>query len=90
MLMENGQTLRTAACVVAALGGTKGAAEWAGIGESAVSNWLARGFIPPGWHYRLQAHFAPLKIELAPTAFGQIEPKRPKQKREKVDAQSAA
>jgi hypothetical protein len=29
--------------------------EWAGIGATAVANWAARGFIPPGWHLRLYA-----------------------------------
>lgn len=78
--MENGKILKTAACVVEALGGTKLAAEWAGVGESAVSNWLARGFIPPGWHFRLHAHFAPQGLELAPTAFGQTEPPKSRRK----------
>ena len=78
--MENGKILRTAACVVEALGGTKLAAEWAGVGESAVSNWLARGFIPPGWHIKLHTHFTPLGLELAPTAFGQTEPSQSRRK----------
>lgn len=28
-------------------------ADWAGIGAPAVCNWVERGFIPPGWHWRL-------------------------------------
>lgn len=80
MHMENVKILKTASCVVNALGGTKLAAEWAGVGESAVSNWLARGFIPPGWHFRLHAHFAPEGVSIAPTAFGQVEPPRSRRK----------
>lgn len=72
--------LRTASEVVDAFGGTKAAAEWAGIGESAVSNWLAREFIPPGWHFRMQEHFSEHGIKLAASVFGQREgqPPRPR------------
>ena len=62
--------LRTADDVVAAFGGTKAAAEWAGVGESAVSNWIARGFIPPGWHFRMHEHFEARQYRLESTVFG--------------------
>lgn len=39
--------------VVKAFGGTEGMAAWAGIGASAVSNWISRDLIPPGWHLRM-------------------------------------
>lgn len=53
MTSDRKTTLATIAEVVSAFGGTKALADWAGVGESAISNWLARGEIPPGWHYRL-------------------------------------
>lgn len=67
-------TLRTVEDVVTALGGTKGTAEWAGHGESAISNWLARGFIPPGWHYRISEELKKQELEVDPSVFG-IDPK---------------
>jgi hypothetical protein len=45
--------LMTVTDVVRAYDGPSGMAEWAGIGASAVCNWIERGFIPPGWHWRL-------------------------------------
>jgi hypothetical protein len=56
-IMKKVKTLKTAAEVVEAFGGTKAAAAWAGIGESAISNWLARERIPAGWHFRIAEHF---------------------------------
>lgn len=35
------------------LGGVSAVARWAGMEPSGVSNWEARGQIPPGWHLRL-------------------------------------
>jgi hypothetical protein len=37
---------------VAAIGGTGDAAKWAGTTDSCVSNWLARGYLPSGYHLR--------------------------------------
>ncbi|NOU05335.1 MAG: hypothetical protein HOO99_04050 [Hyphomicrobiaceae bacterium] len=51
--MSNSKILTSIAEVVKAFGGTTGMAEWAGIGLPAVSNWIAKGQIPPGWHFRL-------------------------------------
>lgn len=71
VLMRHSKILRTPDDVVAAFGGAKAAADWAGIGVSAVSNWTARGFIPPGWHYRMHQHFAEQGVLLDGTVFGQ-------------------
>jgi hypothetical protein len=38
--------------LVAAMGGTGDAAKWAGTTDSCVSNWLARGYLPSGYHLR--------------------------------------
>jgi len=38
--------------LVAAMGGTGEAAKWAGTTDSCVSNWLARGYLPSGYHLR--------------------------------------
>ncbi|MBA2126698.1 hypothetical protein DLM45_10790 [Hyphomicrobium methylovorum] len=47
------EKLTTIPDVVRAFGGPSGMAEWAGIGAPAVCNWIDRGHIPPGWHFRL-------------------------------------
>jgi hypothetical protein len=62
--------LTTVAQVVEALGGTKAAAEWADVGQSAISNWIAKEFIPPGWHYRLDQHLSVEGYQLDPVVFG--------------------
>lgn len=74
------RVLQTVEDVVDAFGGTTEAAEWAGIGKSAVSNWLAKGFIPPGWHFRMADHFADKGIVLSRTVFGE-ECERPLERR---------
>lgn len=62
-------TLTTTEQVIEALGGTTAAAEWAGMGPSGISNWLARG-IPPGWHYRIDRYLATKGYTVAPEVFG--------------------
>lgn len=62
--------LRTVGDVVEALGGTKAAAEWADVGPSAVSNWIAKAFIPPGWHYRINTELGARGLEIDPAVFG--------------------
>jgi len=57
--------------VVEAFGGTKAAAEWADVGMSAISNWVDRQFIPPGWHYRMAKHFEAKGLEIDPVVFGE-------------------
>lgn len=71
IVMHDLKTLKTVDDVVAAFGGPSAAAEWAGIGKTAVSNWLARGYIPPGWHFRMSQHFSGRGIVLAGSVFGQ-------------------
>lgn len=39
--------------LVEVLGGTSAVARWLGIQPSAVSMWIERDHIPPGWHLRL-------------------------------------
>lgn len=41
--------------LIDAFGGPGEMAAWAGIGATAVANWAARSFIPPGWHLRIYA-----------------------------------
>lgn len=67
--MQKSTYLCTIDQIIAALGGTKEAAEWAGVGESAVSNWLARG-IPPGWHYRIDRELRQRGFHIDPIVFG--------------------
>lgn len=55
--------------VVEAFGGTRSLANWTGMGESAISNWIARGEIPPGWHYRLHMEAISRGFEIDPCVF---------------------
>lgn len=63
--------LKSVQDVVNAFGGAKATAKWGGVSESAVLNWIARGFIPPAWHFRLQHHFKPRSFELCGSVFNQ-------------------
>ena len=45
--------VRSVEGLVAAFGGTKAMADWADVGMSAVSNWIAIGSIPRGYHLRM-------------------------------------
>ena len=44
--------VRTIADFVKAMGGTGATAEWAGVTDGYVSNMLARGYLPGGFHMR--------------------------------------
>lgn len=52
------------------MGGTKATADWADIGMPAVSNWIEREYIPPGWHYRMTMELAKRGFEVDPSVFG--------------------
>lgn len=69
--MAKKRKLTTVLEVVEAFGGPKAASEWADVGMPAVSNWVAREFIPPGWHYRMTVFFGAKGIEIDPSVFGQ-------------------
>jgi hypothetical protein len=69
--MQGVKILRTVDQVIEEFGSPSAAAEWAGVGASAVCNWSARGYIPPGWHYRMSQHFAEKGVLLAGTVFGE-------------------
>lgn len=47
------QLIRTVDQLIAAFEGSTALAEWAGVGGTAIANWSARNFVPPGWHLRL-------------------------------------
>lgn len=68
--------LKTVKEVIAAFGGTSKAAAWAGHGPSAISNWLDREFIPPGWHYRMSQWAQQQGFEIDPRVFGEQDPPR--------------
>lgn len=63
------QTLHTISDVIDAFGGTRAVAMWTGLGESAISMWMARGEIPPGWHYRLHIEALARGFEIDPCVF---------------------
>ncbi len=46
------KTLRNVGDLIDAFGGPIGLAQWAGVGQSAVSNWQRRG-LPPSYHIKL-------------------------------------
>jgi len=50
--MSDTKTIATVRDFVEAMGGTGCVAEWAVTTDSAVSNWLARGYLPSGYHLR--------------------------------------
>jgi hypothetical protein len=53
-----GGNIETVEAVVAAFGGTKAMADWANVGMPAISNWLDRGYIPPGWGFQIVGELA--------------------------------
>lgn len=67
--------LHTAKDVVEAFGGTKETAEWAGIGMPAVSNWLADGWIPPGWYLSMSEKLRQRGFDVDPAVFRQMRAK---------------
>jgi len=67
--MSKLEKLTTVADVVRAFGGPSGMAEWAGIGAPAVCNWVDRGFIPPGWHFRLDREARAMGYEIDQSVF---------------------
>lgn len=74
----------TVRATIRALGGTSQVAKWAGVSMPAVSNWIAEGFIPPGYH--MQFHLA---VEhrgdcIHPSVFGLDETGRPLRARRAV------
>lgn len=58
------------AAVVDAFGGTKECADWCGVGMSAVSNWISWGYIPAGWHFRMDKYLEGRGYDLDPQLFG--------------------
>lgn len=72
--MAQKRTLSSVADIVEAFGGTKAVAEWADVGMSAVSNWIVRDEIPPGWHYRLDRELRRRGYKVDPPLFGDFPP----------------
>lgn len=68
--MRTNRKITSITGLVKAFGGTRELAGWAGIGMSAVSNWLDRDQIPPGWHYRLHIEALNRGFEIDPAVFG--------------------
>lgn len=50
--MSKAETIDTVEDFVALMGGTGAAATWAGVTDAAVSQWIARGCLPGGYHVR--------------------------------------
>ena len=79
LVMEDKANLTSVEAVVNAFGGTKACADWAGIGPSAVSNWIGCGVIPAGWHFRMHVELQNRGLNLDPKLFGSPAQVIPKQ-----------
>lgn len=62
--------LRTVEAIIDALGGTTAAADMAGVGKAAVSNWKQAQRIPPEYYVALQAALEQQGERADPKAFG--------------------
>ena len=62
--------VRSVDALVTAFGGTKAMADWADVGMSAVSNWIASGNIPRGYHLRLYLEAQRRGILIDPSLWG--------------------
>ncbi len=60
--------------LIQALGGSASVARLLGVRISAVSNWIARGRIPPRWFLRISKECRRLGIELDEAVFGEADP----------------
>lgn len=56
--------------LISALGGPTALGEHLGVGASAVSNWIARGYIPTGWHLRLYLEVERRGLSIDLSVFG--------------------
>lgn len=65
--------IRTIDQLVDELGGPNQVGRWLNIGQNAVCNWHARGFIPPAWHFRLFIEIARRDLDVHPEVFGLTE-----------------
>lgn len=71
------QTITSIEGLVKALGGTTAVADWLGVQPSAVSMWIDRGHIPPGWHLRLFLRCAEKGVTVDLGLFGIGKPAAP-------------
>jgi hypothetical protein len=55
--------------LVDAFGGASKLGHLLGIGDTAVHNWSARGFIPPSWHLRLYVDLRKMGRKANPELF---------------------
>ena len=64
------QMIRTVNDFVAAMGGTRKTAEWAVASDCTVSNWMARGHLPTGFHMRALLEINRRGLTVSPEFFG--------------------
>jgi hypothetical protein len=55
--------------LIGAFGGASKLGSSLGIGDTAVHNWSARGFIPPSWHMRLYVDLRKMGKTATPELF---------------------
>lgn len=67
--MDSIKPIATVDDFVAAMGGTGETAKWAGTTDSCVSNWIARGYLPPGYHMRALLWLHAHGLTAKPTLF---------------------
>ena len=69
-IKQRPQIIETIADFVTAMGGTGATARFLGVGDSYVSNMLARGYLPTGFHMRAFAEIRRQGWAFAPSFFG--------------------
>ena len=62
--------IRSVQDFVTSMGGTGRCADWAGTTDATVSNWIARGYLPAGYHMRALLEIKRRNLKAAPEFFG--------------------
>ncbi len=78
------QQINTVANVVELFGGTASMADWAGVTPPAVSNWIARGYIAPGWHFEMEREAQKRGYTICTTVFGDAPEYVPRRRKGRV------
>lgn len=76
-MKRSNRILKSVQEVVDALGGPSAVGARWGIGQSAVSNWILRGYLPPGWHLRIYLTLKRMGLRAHPSVYGLEEDEDP-------------
>lgn len=64
-----GKRIETVEDLVREFGGPTEMSKWTGTGQSGVSNWITRGYVPPGWHLRVLIEAGRRGWTISPAVF---------------------